>query len=304
MAATLTPAQKVALNTWTGALPARARNAWGGGAVPANNLQALLQAYTALPGNQGYKPPNGLAPNVGGFAPFVPPTMPPPGTYDPSLDAQLGAANRGYGDLQSQTGVDNQRAQDDFNLQSGHLHDLLNNNLADLLTGRNRTHDAYEQGLANLDHNYAQLGDQQLQQTNAMGGLEGGALQQALAKRMANEARDRQPMDTAEQQSAVDYGTNVDRANAGYNYDVGNLGLGLSRGNEDRANTLGIAGRENAQFGKDIGAQRWFQATQAGYDPPQKPADLQINSQGRQSRLVKTPRGTRRLVSTGYLLHA
>src|SRR5688572_7192595 len=35
-----------------------------------------------------------------GFTPFQAPSRPPPGTYDPSLDAAERAAGRGYGDLQ------------------------------------------------------------------------------------------------------------------------------------------------------------------------------------------------------------
>lgn len=285
MAPSLTRQQRVALKTWN-----------------PGNLQSLLAAYTA--NNPGYKPPNGMAPNVGGFPQFVAPTTPPPGTYDPSLDAQLAAAGRGYGDLQSQTGIDNQRAQDDFTLGSGHLQTLLDQALGDLSTGRTNAHTDYERAVGDLVQNYSRLGNRQAQgqaQATADGGAS-GALQQSLEKRMANEAHDRVPLDTAEHRSVDAYNTAVDRAKSGEAYDVGQLGLGLSRGNEDRANALGIAGRENAQFGTDIGAQRWFQATQMGYDPPQKPAGLHIDSSGRQSRLVKTRRGTRRLMSTGYLL--
>lgn len=241
-------------------------------------------------------------PNVGGFTPYVAPTTPPPGTYDPSLDAQLAAAGRGFGDLQTQTGIDNQRAQDDFNLQSGHFQQQLQQSLADLSLGHTRNEDAYHQAITNLTRGYDRLGTSQLEGAAGSGMLRGGALEQSQQKRDANMAIDRQPLDTTEQQQTADYNTNVQRANQGYQFDVGNLGLGLSRGNEDRANQLGIAGRENAQFGTDVGAQRWFQATMMGYDPPQKPAGLQTDAQGRQYKLVQTPRGVRRLMSTGVLL--
>lgn len=282
MAPTLTRQQRVALKTWTPA-----------------NLHSLWDAY--LKQNPGAKlPSTGFAPNVGGFTPFSTPDRPPPGTYDPSLDAQLAASGRGLGDLQMDTGIANQRAQDDYTLQSGELQKRLDAALADAATGRSRQHQGYEDALAGLDRSYSQLGQHQAGAANQAGVYSGGALQQALQKRMANEAIDRKPLDQNEAAQLADYNTNVGRLNQGFATDSGQLSLGLQRGTDDRANTLGRAGRENTQFGVDIGAQRWYQAAAAGYDPGQKPAD-QHGTGTKAFRYVRTPRGTRRLLSTGYL---
>jgi hypothetical protein len=49
-----------------------------------------------------------------GFTPFKAPVNPPPGTYDPAIDAQVRAAQRGYGDLGQDYTVGKTRAQDDY----------------------------------------------------------------------------------------------------------------------------------------------------------------------------------------------
>jgi hypothetical protein len=183
------------------------------------------------------------------------------------------------------------RAQDDFALGTGHLQDLLQQHLADLSTGRDRSHQGFVDATDALGRRYANLGVSQAQASVAhSGGATSGALQQALEKRMANQGLEQRPLDQQEAYNAADYNTNVGRAQSGYQFDVGQLGLGLSRGNEDRTNTLARAGRENTQFGLDTAEQRWYQATQAGYDPPQP------------GKVVTTPHGKRRLLPTGHLV--
>jgi hypothetical protein len=323
MASKLTRQQNVALKTWSPA-----------------NLKALWAAYLAK--NPGAKlPGTGMAPNVGGFSPFAAPERPPPGTYDPSIDAQVRASGRGLGDLQQDTGIANQRGQDDFLTGQGELQRALDRRLADAGTERTRHHSDFEQllgdigtartregedygtSLANLGRRYDQLGTSQAERATAAGFVPGGgALQQALEKRMANQAIDRQPIDTSHTRAGQDFAEREANARNLENRDVADysslvgsggqdgrlqedfqsqLGLGLSRGNEDRANTLARAGRENDQFGLDASAQRWFQATQAGYDPPGRPAN-QVGSVTNPYKVVRTPRGSRRLYSTGYLV--
>lgn len=283
--ASLNRRQRVALKTWSPA-----------------NLHSLWAEY--LKKNPGAQlPGTGYAPNVGGFTPFQTPDRPPPGTYDPNLDAAEAASGRGYGDLQQDTTRDNTRAEDDYTTAKGLLQKHLDQALADAGTTRTRQHQGYEEAIAALDRNYQRLGNVQGEQAAAAGGFgAGGALQQALEKRLGNQAIDRKPMDTNEAQQLADYNTFVDRAKGGFADDLGQLSLGFTRGNDDRATQLGRAGRENTQFGVDTGAQRWYQATQAGYDPPQKPAS-QHGSGKKAFRYVRTPRGTRRLMSTGYLVN-
>jgi hypothetical protein len=287
MASTLTRAQQVALKTWT---PANLRALWA----------AARKANPSLPAT----PPMGFSPNVGGFGKFTPETDPPPGTYDPSIDAQVRAGQRGYGDLQQDTDIANQRGEDDFLLGSGELQKQLQRQLADAATSRTNQHADYETGIADLIRGYTRQGVSQAEHANAAGVVgTGGALQQALEKRTANLAHDRAPLDTNEQRRSLEYDLYTGpqgRYQQDYGEKLGQLGLSVSRPNEDRANALTRAGRENDQLGLDASAQRWFQATQGGYDPPARPASQQ-GSLTNPYKLVTTKRGTRRLYSTGYL---
>lgn len=51
-------------------------------------------------------------------------------------------------------------------------------------------------------------------------------------------------------------------------YRTEDLGTDYQYGSDDRATAQGRAGRELGIFGQDVGAQRFFQATQAGFSPP------------------------------------
>jgi hypothetical protein len=189
MASTLTRAQQVALKTWT---PANLRALWA----------AARKANPSLPAT----PPMGFSPNVGGFGKFTPETNPPPGTYDPSIDAQVRAGQRGYGDLQQDTDIANQRGEDDFLLGSGELQKQLQRQLADAATSRTNQHADYETGIADLIRGYTRQGVSQAEHANAAGVVgTGGALQQALEKRTANLAHDRAPLDTNEQRAQSEY---------------------------------------------------------------------------------------------------
>lgn len=280
-----------------------------------------------------------------GFTPFVAPTEPPPGTYDPSIDAQVRATGRGYEDLSADTGIQNSRAQDDFLLQQGELQRQLDRALADAGTARTRGHEDfstllsqigvgraregqnYGANVADLQRAYDIRGGQQAEAATAAGVASGGALQQALEKRLANQAHDRAPMDishqragedftqqqtqaqTQENRSVADYQQLVGadgkggRLNEDFQSQLGQLGLGLTRGNEDRANALTRAGRENDQFGLDATAQKWYQSSQAGYDPPQRPVNEHTDPRtGQVFQLVRTSHGLRRLLPTGRLV--
>lgn len=267
----------------------------------------------------------GIRAGFTGFTPFVAPTRPPPGTYDPSIDAQVGAANRGYQDLSVDTGIQNTRAQDDFLLGQGELQKQLDRTLGDATTARGQQHSDYllaqqnaaqdyGRQISDLQRSYDARAQAQTAGATAAGVQAGGALQQALNARMANQAHDRAPIDTnfqrfnqaadtgeQRQQSAFDLSTG--RAKEDFASQLGQLGLGLSRGNEDRANTLARAGRETGQLGLDAKAQEWYQATQAGYDPGQKPKNEHTDPKtGQVYRLVRTSHGLRRLLPTGQLV--
>lgn len=278
------------------AQPSRARN--------------VAAALTSTGGTLG----GGLAAVLAALKKKQPPvfTSPPPGTYDPAIDAQVGQAGRGLGDLLSDYVRDygepgtalGGRAGEDYatgkaavqrNLDSGlqdvntgadrSLADLQRTSgrtLADLLRDRARAGENYGSSIEGLQRNYAQLGSAQTQTARAAGVQRGGALAQALAKRQANQAIDRQPIDTGFARFGQDstqaqgrlgedtqLGTSrigedrtlaTGRLQAGAATDFASLGRGLLRGTEDAATQLARAGRENTQFGLDANAARFYQA--------------------------------------------
>lgn len=228
------------------------------------------------------------------FAPYRPP-VPPAGTYDPALDAQQAAAQRGLFDLGQDVETAGTRAQNDFGLaqteinrnRGWNLEDLTRSrdrSLTDLQTSAARGGQDYQRNIEMLTRRYGILDRNQLQQRNVAGVIRGGAALQAAAKRAENQALDRQPLDTsyqrftadnAQSQARVgeDFASQSARVNQGADWNIGQAGLGLERGNIDRTQQLSRANRENQAFGLDIAAQRAYQAAGAGWDPgPAPPA--------------------------------
>jgi hypothetical protein len=183
------------------------------------------------------------------FAPFRPPSAPPPGTYDPALDAQLRASERGLADVGEDYRTGGTRRFDDFQLGLGDLGRQRDEGLADLLRRRD------EIGLS-----YRRLGNSQAQAAASANMTRGGALLQAARKRVENEKYDLKPVETAET-----------RTREGYDRGVGELTKQYSRSSVDADTALERARREAGQFGLDVGEQRFFQAEQGGYEGPVKP---------------------------------
>lgn len=265
------------------------------------------------------------------------PTSPPPGTYDPAIDAQVGQAGRGLSDLLSDyirdygepgTALGGRAGQDygigregvERNLGWGledvnrgadrSLADLQRGSgrtLADLLRDRGRAGEDYGENIAGLQRGFAQLGAAQAQAARAAGVQGGGALAQALAKRQANEAIARKPIDTGYQRFGADsaqaegrvredtalgesrIGEDRTRATgrlqAGASADFAALDRGLLRGTEDAATQLARARRENTQFGLDANAARFYQANIPLPGPPKAAAV----AKPKRRRSVNTP---------------
>jgi hypothetical protein len=197
-----------------------------------------------------------------------PPSSPPPGSYDPAIDAQVGQAARGLGDLLSDYLRDygepgtalGGRSGEDYTVGKAAIQQGLDRALADLLQGRQRGAEDYGQSVTGLQRGFAQLGAQQTQAARAAGVARGGALAQALAKRSANEQIARQPLDTNFARFNADSATAEGRVREGAALDFSALDRGLLRGAEDASTGLARAQRENAQFGVDASALRFYQA--------------------------------------------
>jgi hypothetical protein len=207
-------------------------------------------------------------------------TSPPPGSYDPAIDAQVGQTQRGLADLLVDYTRDygepgtalGGRAGEDYGLGVAGVERDYGRSIADLMRNRGRAGEDYGQQIAGLQRSFAQLGSQQTQAARAAGVQRGGALAQALAKRNANQAIARQPLDTSfarfNEDSALDEG----RLGENRGVALGGLRTGLLRGTEDAATQLARAQRENAQFGLDATAQKFFQANLPINEVPEQPA--------------------------------
>lgn len=252
------------------------------------------------------------------FTPYQPPPI-PLGFYDPALDAQRRAAERGLGDLQQDVNTANTRDTVDYGLGRQDILRSADRSLADLGrtrtqtledlgTSRSRIQEDYDRNVALLTQAYQRLEDRQKQQAAGAGVLDGGALLQAAAKRSSNMAQDRAELDTARNRALADIDTRERRLQEGVDLDTGRIGedrdlalgrLALDLAPPDAANPLGgrrfqdrtvqvtRAGRENTQFGIDVEAQKAAQAAAAGYTPAQVPGGQFFDPSGQPRRVVR-----------------
>lgn len=216
---------------------------------------------------------------------------PPPGSYDPGLDAQQRAAQRGYGqtleDLVTQgsrattdwtlSQEDVQRQLGDVERQRGDVERGYGESLSDLLKSRTQGQQDYQTNLQTLARNYQRLGNTQAQRGRQAGLYGQGFAAQAARKRTANEALERQPIDTAfnrflegsqlseqrlgeaRQRSLEDVGRSAESVQRG----EGQLNLGYQRGQQDIATQGQRAGTELEAYMRDIA-----EARQAQYGKP------------------------------------
>lgn len=232
------------------------------------------------------------------------PSRPPTGSYDPALDAQQRAAQRGFGDIQQDTEIAGERANTDWTTGRTAATQQRGYGLEDFGTQRANTERSYGRSLAdlltekaNVSRGYDRLGTQQGEQAGARGLTQGGTLAAALAARQGNEAHDQAPLDTAQQRLGEDRANalaDLDRRQSRFaaGYDDPTTGLfakldtGYQRGVDDRALDTARAGRELGFYNQDIGEQRFFQAGQMGYQPPQRPGNEFVDPRGNPYRVV------------------
>jgi hypothetical protein len=167
------------------------------------------------------------------YTPFQLPTSPPPGSYDPALDAQQRAQERGYGDLQASDATNSLYAGQDYQTGVSRENTSYANTLADIATGRTRSNEDFATGTGRVNEDYTrgtsrsnedygtatgnlvrafgQLG--QAQRGNiAAAGLGGGALRQALARRTENQGIQQKGLDTSHTRSLEDLTTGKSRS--------------------------------------------------------------------------------------------
>lgn len=181
--------------------------------------------------------------------PYKPP-LPPAGSYDPALNAQLDASHRGILDVRQDTELGLSRAGQDFTFGS-----------EDLNRGLARGEQDYARNTGMLQRSFNILAGQQAQAQRQMGVSTGGAVLQAAAKRKANQAVQQQGLDVGIARAREDTATGLGRLGVGYNRQVTDFTTGQSR-----------AERENTAFGGDVLAQKYFQAAQSNWEPPPVPS--------------------------------
>lgn len=231
------------------------------------------------------------------------PSEPPPGTYDPTIDATQRQNQRGYDDLLQDFAIGKQRGQSDLDIALGNLgtdktnalEDLTTSrdrNLADLITGRTRAGEDHTAALGTLAHNYDVLANKQGQQARQAQVESKGILAQALAKRAANQARDQAPIDTAyarqmqdsalsESRLGEDFTRGTARTEQGATSQSDALKLAFDRAygpGGENAVRISRAGRDLVAGNLDLSNMRWFQAAQMGYSPtiPKKKTKKQV----------------------------
>lgn len=229
------------------------------------------------------------------------PANPPPGTYDPTIDATGRNNQRSYDDTLQNFAIGSQRAKDDLGIALGNIGTSQQNSLsdlstghdrslADLLSGRDRNAADHQTALADLARNYSMLADKQGQAARQANVESGGILAQALAKRQANQAHDQAPIDTAfnrsladsttaEQRIGQDYATNTGRVNQGATNQSDAVKLAFDRAygaNGDQALNVSRAGRNLVAGNLDLSNQRWYQAAAMGYSPVQQRRRKQV----------------------------
>lgn len=257
-----------------------------GGQFGANPLSKVGLAPGISIQNGHFVGPDGkpLAPGTYGAAPYTPYQQPqaPPGTYDPNLDISLSAAGRGLSDTTQDIATANTRDTTDYLTGVGQLDQ----------TGAREGQD-YASRVAMLTRSYDQLGNRQGQQQAQAGVEAGGAALQAAAKRQANMALERAPIDTAHTRAGEDIQRSRDQLALELAPPTADSPLG-GRRFQDRGTQLSRGQRELAQFGIDTSTVKNFQATQSGlFDIPGPPANEHIGKSGNPYRVIV--RGDQRL---------
>ena len=244
------------------------------------------------------------------FTPYETPTSPPPGFYDPALDSQMRAAERGYTDLQQDSERDTERANSGLVTSSSRLNEDYNRSnerrgqdyqasLKDLLTSRTRQTQDYGTDREDRNRGYQQLGGRQTQSAVNQGVTGGGALAAAMQARQANQSREQGRADQGYNRAMEDsmgsearLNMNAQRmdqdARSGFARRTQDLGTGYAYDANDRSMGLARGGRELGFYGQDIGAQRFFQANQSGWDADSaKPSNEFRDAQGAYRVIMK-----------------
>lgn len=207
------------------------------------------------------------------------PSLPPLGSYDPSILMQYGANQRGANDYEDQFALAQAQAQDDFAIQTGRLGENQQQTLADLTTRRTRNLEDYNTSKGDIQRRYGEQAAVQSERAIRSGVQSQGLLAQALARRMENAKRDQTGLDTSLARSQADLATAEQRSTSDFDQRKADLALNLARmfgsgkgGQPLGSNTLQlIQTRNNATAGNlDLSAVAYQQAAANGFRFPRR----------------------------------
>jgi len=198
---------------------------------------------------QATGPAKGLS--VGSLPNILP--DPPVGTYDPAIDYNAGAANRGYSQTLNDAQTAYEQGQQDYGIGLGDLTRGRDRTLADLLTGRDwgladnatgrdRLRQDYGLATENLGRQYGILGRQQAEGAAQRGITSAGLLGKSTQVRGANQARDQSSLNLSRDRGLADSQTQETRISRDYSRGEGRTNEDFTRG----------------KLGLDIGNARTF----------------------------------------------
>jgi hypothetical protein len=205
------------------------------------------------------------------FKPYVQPSTAPQGTFDPTLAAQGRASQRGLGDLQADTGIQDIRSSDDLQRALNQAGQNRDTSLSTLLREGQRVDQNYATDRTDRQRSYTNLAASQADRANAAGILGGGYDAQAAQNRGVNQSREQGVADLGHQRYTEDYSAQQKAINQNYDRTAGELNLAAGRAQEDRANTLSRATREAGFFGQDLNEAELYQSKAAGLLPTPPP---------------------------------
>jgi hypothetical protein len=262
----------------------------GGSTGPVSPLAGAVrgngqyQTFTGTGQGQGTGQATGhfvAAPGRGGGGAAIP-ERPPPGTYDPALDAQEGQAVRGYGDLVSDTQRNRRYTSEDYQRAVGDTNYQANNQLTDLKTAGVRETQGYNFGqqyrtedfnaaTGERQRQYGLLGQRQGSEIAASGLSGSGAGVLAARIRAANQGREQGLAATdynrasgqaaiAHWQALQDSQVSQGRVEHARTKSLGDLGIQVGRTRQGYTTTLGRASRELNQFKVDTNRSRFYEA--------------------------------------------
>jgi hypothetical protein len=166
---------------------------------------------------------------------------PPVGTYDPAIDYNAGAANRGYSQTLNDAQTAFEQGQQDYGLGLGDLTMGRDRTLADLLTGRDRGLADLLTGETRLNQDYGDqtrdrmrqfgiLARQQAEGAAQRGITSAGLLAKSGAARNANAQLAQAQIDKGYQRGAQDIGTQRTRVGEDYTRGTTRTGEDFTRG--------------------------------------------------------------------------